>query len=203
MISERLIVAQNPWWTDPGGWEARDGHLRALALQPVQLPTQVVAGIAVDEAGTHVIRGPRQVGKSTELKLLAQRAMAEGLRPRNIIYLSLDAIDGEPHGEAADTVARACDLSRAEGSAAAPARRGDVHPQVGARRQASVRHRPHSRRCHRVHWLVGRASAAWRQRTTPGPTRARRRSLRGAAILRRVCRRTGLAGSGFAGPQDR
>ena len=116
MISERLIVAQNPWWTDPGGWEARDGHLRALALQPVQLPTQVVAGIAVDEAGTHVIRGPRQVGKSTELKLLAQRAMAEGLRPRNIIYLSLDAIDGEPHGEAADTVARACDLSRAVGA---------------------------------------------------------------------------------------
>ncbi|MCX6373443.1 MAG: ATP-binding protein, partial [Actinobacteria bacterium] len=65
MISERLIVAQNPWWTDPDAWEARDGHLRALALQPVQLPTQVADGIAVDEAGTHVIRGPRQVGKST------------------------------------------------------------------------------------------------------------------------------------------
>lgn len=85
MLSERLIVAQNPWWTDRSGWEGQDGHLRTLSLQPVRLPTRVVDRIALGEAGTHVIRGPRQVGKSTELKLLAQRAMAEGVLPRNIV----------------------------------------------------------------------------------------------------------------------
>jgi len=116
MLRERLIVAQNPWWTDPGGWEARDGHLRALSRHPMRLPTQVVDHIALGEAGTHVIRGPRQVGKSTELKLLAQRAMAGGLPPRNIVYLSLDAVDGQHHGEAADTIAGAYALSRAEGA---------------------------------------------------------------------------------------
>ena len=116
MLSERLIVAQNPWWADSGGWEARDDHLRALSLQPVRLPAQVVDRIALDEAGTHVMRGPRQVGKSTELKLLVQRAIAEGLPPRNTVYLSLDAIDGQPHGEAADTITRACDLSRSKGA---------------------------------------------------------------------------------------
>jgi predicted AAA+ superfamily ATPase len=116
MLSERLIVAQNPWWTDPDGWEARDGHLRALSRQPLRLPAQIVDRIALDAAGIHVIRGPRQVGKSTELKLLAQRAIAGGLSPRSVVYLSLDAIDGQPHGEAADTVAGACALARTKGA---------------------------------------------------------------------------------------
>jgi len=116
MLSERLIVAQNPWWTDPDGWEARDGHLLALSRRPVRLPTQMVDRITLDVAGIHMIRGPRQAGKSTELKLLAQRAMAGGLPPRSVVYLSLDAIDGQPHGEAADTIAGACALSRAEGA---------------------------------------------------------------------------------------
>ena len=116
MLSDRLIVAQNPWWLEPAGWECRDAHLQALSLQPVRLPTEVVGHIALDEPGTHVIRGPRQVGKSTALKLLAQRSLVAGRPPRNIVYLSLDAIDGEPPGEAADTIARACALSRAEGA---------------------------------------------------------------------------------------
>jgi uncharacterized protein len=113
-LNDERILAQNPWWSNPA-WSANDHQLALLARQPVRLPAELVETIDLTKAGIHVLRGPRQVGKSTDLKLLIERALAEGRAPRSILYLTLDLIEGQPHAELAETIARAKALARAPG----------------------------------------------------------------------------------------
>ncbi|HWY90906.1 MAG TPA: hypothetical protein VNY31_09570 [Solirubrobacteraceae bacterium] len=68
-LSDEQILAQNPWWRDQG-WRTGDRQLALLAGQPVRLPAELVDTIDLAAAGIHVLRGPRQVGKTTDLKLL-------------------------------------------------------------------------------------------------------------------------------------
>jgi len=103
-LSDRAIARQNPWWTDPRGWEATDGHLRRLTEHAVVLPSQVAEAIDLTTRGLHVLRGPRQAGKSTELKLLVRRALAEGRSHRDVIYLSLEEMRGDAHAHVVDAV---------------------------------------------------------------------------------------------------
>lgn len=113
-LSDEQILAQNPWWSDPG-WRTGDRQLAMLAGQPVRLPAELVGTIDPAKAGIHVLRGPRQVGKTTDLKLLVERALAEGHDARSILYLTLDLIEGQPHAELAETIARAKTLARRPG----------------------------------------------------------------------------------------
>jgi predicted AAA+ superfamily ATPase len=114
-LSDEQILAQNPWWSE-GGWAAGDRQLALLAGQPVRLPAELVGTIDLKEAAIHVLRGPRQVGKSTDLKLLVARALAEGHDARSILYLTLDLLEGQPHAELAETITRAKALARHPGS---------------------------------------------------------------------------------------
>ena len=99
-LSDALLIEQNPWWSQPDAWEGRDPHLRRLAAQPVELPPLVAARIPLAEPAVHVVRGPRQVGKSTELKLLARRAFAGGRPATDVLYVTLDLLAGEASGNA-------------------------------------------------------------------------------------------------------
>jgi predicted AAA+ superfamily ATPase len=74
VLSDQQIVRYNPWWSS-AAWEADDPHLRRLAAQPARLPAPQVDEVGLDRPAVHILRGPRQVGKSTDLKLLAQRAL--------------------------------------------------------------------------------------------------------------------------------
>jgi len=114
-LSDEQILAQNPWW-ERSGWSTEDIQLVLLARQPVHLPTELVASIDLTEAAIHILRGPRQVGKTTDLKLLVERALIEGRDPRSIVYLTLDLIEGEHLSELARTIARAKALARRPGS---------------------------------------------------------------------------------------
>jgi uncharacterized protein len=110
-ISDEQILAQNPWWTRSSWWET-DPHLTLLRAQPVRLEADFVAGLDLDRPGIHILRGPRQVGKSTDLKLLVERALAGGMQARAVIYLALDLLEGQHLSELAATVRRALDLAR-------------------------------------------------------------------------------------------
>src|ERR1022692_1079318 len=110
-LAEEQIVAQNPWWGEQG-WPAKDRQLALLAGAPVRLPAELVGAVDLTEAGIHVLRGPRQVGKTTDLKLLVQRALAEGHHARSIVYLTLDLIEGLHHAELAETIVRAKGLAK-------------------------------------------------------------------------------------------
>jgi predicted AAA+ superfamily ATPase len=105
-LSDEQILAQNPWWSEQE-WRLHDRQLARLASQPMRLPAELVGTIDLKDAAIHTLRGPRQVGKSTDLKLLVERALAEGHEPRSIVYLTLDLIEGERLTELAETVTRA------------------------------------------------------------------------------------------------
>jgi uncharacterized protein len=105
-LSNAQIVEQNPWWTGPG-WQSSDPHLRRLERQPRRLPAKLVEQIDLKRAALHTLRGPRQVGKSTDLKLLVQRALGEGFEGRRAIYLTLELLEGQSLPEVAATIKRA------------------------------------------------------------------------------------------------
>ncbi len=111
---ESRIVDRNPWWFNDE-WAAGDPHLRRLEAQPLQLPARLVGRFDLTHPGVHTIRGPRQVGKSTDLKLLAQRFLREGHAPRQVIYLALDLLEGQPPVAVSETIERAKRLAAADG----------------------------------------------------------------------------------------
>jgi uncharacterized protein len=109
-LTDAEILDQNPWWADDA-WRVRDPHLRRLDAQPVRLVAGLPAGLDLESSAVHVLRGPRQVGKSTDLKLLVERALAERRDPRSVVYLALDLLEGQNFAELARTVRRAKELA--------------------------------------------------------------------------------------------
>ena len=114
-LADDDILGQNPWWSDPS-WESGDPQLGRLALMPMVLPAGFAESVDLTEPGVHVLRGPRQVGKSTGLKLAIRRAFAEGVSPRRVIYLTFDLMEGAHHAELAGAVKRAKQLVSPPGS---------------------------------------------------------------------------------------
>ncbi|HEX3733699.1 MAG TPA: ATP-binding protein, partial [Solirubrobacterales bacterium] len=115
MLSDSQIARFNPWWSNPG-WEAADPHLRRLESQAVRLPAPQVEEFDLRVPAIHVLRGPRQAGKSTDLKLLVRRALAAGSEARSVVYLSLDLLEGQPPTALAETVDRALELAGSSAS---------------------------------------------------------------------------------------
>lgn len=114
MLSDGQIVRFNPWWTD-SGWEADDLHLRRLEASPVRLAAPQVDEIDLGAPAVHILRGPRQAGKSTDLKLLVRRALGAGAAPRQIVYLSLDLLEDQPPSALVESVNRALELAGGRG----------------------------------------------------------------------------------------
>lgn len=81
----------------------------------MRLPADLVGTIDLERAALHTLRGPRQVGKSTDLKLLARRALGEGFEPRQVLYLTLELLEGQSLTQVAATIQRARSLTRAGG----------------------------------------------------------------------------------------
>jgi predicted AAA+ superfamily ATPase len=70
-----------------------------------------VREIDLGRSAVHILRGPRQVGKSTDLKLIAERALAEGYEPRQVVYLALDLLEAQPPEALTRTIERAYELA--------------------------------------------------------------------------------------------
>jgi predicted AAA+ superfamily ATPase len=110
MLSDSQLARFNPWWTT-SAWEADDPHLRRFETSALRLATPEVDDLDLQAAAIHVLRGPRQVGKSTDLKLLVRRALGEDFAPRHVVYLALDLLEGQPPSALVDTVVRAVELA--------------------------------------------------------------------------------------------
>lgn len=110
MLTDAQIYRSNPWWRRDG-WEADDLHLRRLRTSPLLLATPEVDEIDLGTPAVHVLRGPRQVGKSTDLKLLVRRALEAGIGSRGVVYLSLDLLEDQPAAALVESVHRALELA--------------------------------------------------------------------------------------------
>ncbi len=92
MNLESIATAQNPWWEDPGIPPTGITFRRNL-----QAKVRDRLGDSTNRRAT-VLRGPRQVGKTTMMLQCIQDLLAAGWPPRNILYFSFDddRIIGEP-----------------------------------------------------------------------------------------------------------
>jgi predicted AAA+ superfamily ATPase len=88
MEIERL-TEQNPWWADPAAIRADRHLIQAQAASFVWAPPFVKE---FDPAAPVVctLRGPRQVGKTTTIKLLIKNLLHAGGQWPRILYYSLD-----------------------------------------------------------------------------------------------------------------
>ena len=85
----RLLTERSPWRAR-AGWEADDPDLRAAGRLPLDYEPAPLADIHAP--GLYVLRGPRRVGKSLELKRAVARLLAEGVDPKTIFYCSCDGL---------------------------------------------------------------------------------------------------------------
>ena len=81
---EDLMVLQNPWWRDK---EEIYNDEKIKAVFSKKNPLRYFF-----EKGNKVIIGPRQVGKTTYLKLSILDLLEKGTNPRNVMYFSCDLL---------------------------------------------------------------------------------------------------------------
>jgi uncharacterized protein len=85
----RALAGSNAWWRNPQ-WERDDRDLRALAATDLDYEPEPLADVAPD--GLYVLRGPRRVGKSLELKRAISRLIHRGVAPRGIVHFACDEL---------------------------------------------------------------------------------------------------------------
>ena len=81
------LAATNGWWRSTS-WEPDDPDLRAAATAPFRFRSGALADLT--PGGLYVLRGPRRVGKSTEIKQEIRDLLAKGTDPRTIVHAAVD-----------------------------------------------------------------------------------------------------------------
>jgi predicted AAA+ superfamily ATPase len=93
MMSQADFVGSNPWWLDKKAidddtgivdWEASRFKWTPRLGERFQWDLDVI----------YVLRGPRQVGKTTLMKLKIRELIGQGVEPRHIFYWPCDLVDG-------------------------------------------------------------------------------------------------------------
>ncbi len=85
MVKISEIVGQNPWWKYGLEFAHYDKHLKEVG--PVFF---IRKGMLFEKGKIYIIRGPRQVGKTTYLKRTIKELIKQGISPAHILYLSID-----------------------------------------------------------------------------------------------------------------
>jgi len=85
MVKLSEISRQNPWWTQGSDFARNDYHLSRT--DPIFFNRR---SLDLKSGNIHILRGCRQVGKTTYLKKTINQLIAEGVSTNHILYLSLD-----------------------------------------------------------------------------------------------------------------
>ena len=83
------LAEQNPWWSDPFALSA-DRYLQALGEARHAFVHPVEEKLGLERRGIQVLRGPRQIGKTTLLRKTAKALLERGAQPRDVLFLALD-----------------------------------------------------------------------------------------------------------------
>ena len=98
------LTATNLWWDRPSDWAGRDPDLREASEAPFQHSAGVLDDLA--PGGLYVLRGPRRVGKSVELKRTVESLIGAGADPRAIAHMSVDGWSADDLGGLVRAAAR-------------------------------------------------------------------------------------------------
>ncbi|MDE0449748.1 MAG: AAA family ATPase [Spirochaetaceae bacterium] len=85
---QQMLTATNRWWRNPRDWQRDDPDLREADGAPFRYSAGVLDDLA--PGGLYVLRGPRRVGKSVELKRAIESLVASGIAPRSIVHAAVD-----------------------------------------------------------------------------------------------------------------
>ena len=84
----RGTLARTGWWSHPRSWILADRDLRRAARAPFDHSANVLDDLR--PGGLYLLRGPRRVGKSVEVKKTIQRLIENGEDPRRIVHFAAD-----------------------------------------------------------------------------------------------------------------
>lgn len=87
MVRISEIINQNPWWKHGKDFERYDRHLSKAKQNLIFFRRK---DFETNIENMYIIRGCRQIGKTTYLKAWAAKLIKEGFDPKRILYLSLD-----------------------------------------------------------------------------------------------------------------
>ena len=86
---QQMLAATNRWWRDPAGWTRDDPDLREANAAPFSYVAGVLENL--DPGGLYLLRGPRRVGKSVEIKRTIDALLRRGeVDPRRVLHVSAD-----------------------------------------------------------------------------------------------------------------
>jgi predicted AAA+ superfamily ATPase len=91
-LSAPELFETNPWWADPGTIE-QDSNVQEWTKAKFKWNPRLGETIQWDADVIYVLRGPRQVGKTTLTKLKIRELMQRGTPPRAIFYWACDLIE--------------------------------------------------------------------------------------------------------------
>jgi len=86
------FAEQNPWWTTDT-WRKEDKHLQTFLASAYQWDPRIKYFLDLTKDIVFTLRGPRQVGKTTLLKIMIAELIDKGTAPQNILYYACDLVD--------------------------------------------------------------------------------------------------------------
>ncbi len=84
-----LLWVLNPWWEDEE-WYKKDKHLTEFSEQKIKWFPEWIKEISLKPFSLNFVIGPRQVGKTTGLKILIKEILQKLGSPFQILYLDLE-----------------------------------------------------------------------------------------------------------------
>jgi predicted AAA+ superfamily ATPase len=87
MVKISEIVNQNSWWKHGEKFAIFDKNLKEAKEKPIFFKRK---RIDLNKGNIYVLRGPRQVGKTTYIKDSISKLISKGIDPNHILYLSSD-----------------------------------------------------------------------------------------------------------------
>lgn len=88
------LIEDNPWWRNPSSIQ-RDMKIVDLDRSIVDWRPRIAYTFDFSKDLVYSLRGPRQVGKTTLVKLQIKQKLDEGVSPHNIMYYAFD-VDTAP-----------------------------------------------------------------------------------------------------------
>ncbi len=85
---KELVYSHNPWW-EWKNWEPRDRDMRRYKDMKVKWRPSWIDSVSLEPSSVNIAMGPRQVGKTTGVKLLISELLRER-DPMSIFYFSCD-----------------------------------------------------------------------------------------------------------------
>lgn len=87
------LANQNIWWDEPGNIY-RDITIQRYEQMPLKWAPTVLQSLEYGRSNIYVLRGPRQIGKTTALKLLIkEKLLSQKVPPVALFYYTCDALE--------------------------------------------------------------------------------------------------------------